>query len=252
MATYNNEEKDYITKKLDELRSKVVSVSNSKVNVIVKDNTEWDTNGTGAVKQVGYNAVEASRKSEINYLNRHLTSDRESFNKATDINKKNLYARRIVDTKKKIAYYNSPESNAVLEESCRGNMGLNCITNVTDNYKKAGAINKLIPGNMTFSAEAKNLGFRLLGKNEPVIPADVTQWIDNGIPHHAVTNVSDGRIEYASANGNQYKNNKNEIGFDTRSYRFVGTPKDSINWKNEYNQRYKDIAFTLQNNNLKK
>ena len=139
------------------------------------------------------------------------------------------------------------ELNKALEELEKGYPtlipGANCMYNAGDCY----GLN--IPGNRTFAAKHKNLGFKKISSKQ-MEPGDIVQDNRVGTPSHAMiydskdnegkplfnyargTSIGDINIDYV-------KQGKYPLPLDDyATYRYVGTPADSTQWINQYNQIY--------------
>lgn len=124
-------------------------------------------------------------------------------------------------------------------------LGPNCMYNAGDCY----GLN--IPGNLTFATKHKELGFKKVS-NDNLEPGDLVQDVRNGYPRHAMiydSKDNEGNLLFNYARGytipeaaydmkyNYVKQGKYPMdNYDV--YRYVGTPADSTQWVNEYNEMY--------------
>ena len=134
-----------------------------------------------------------------------------------------------------------------LEEKDRGYPklvpGANCMYNAGDCY----GLN--IPGNQTFVAKHKELGFKKAPKGS-MEPGDIVQDVRSGTPIHAMIYDSkdvEGNLLFNYARGNVYSDFENSYVKqgkyslpikDYDVYKYVGTPADSTQWINQYKQIY--------------
>lgn len=135
----------------------------------------------------------------------------------------------------------------LLEEKDRGYPklvpGANCMYNAGDCY----GLN--IPGNQTFVAKHKEIGFKKAPKGS-MEPGDIVQDVRGGIPIHAMiydSKDAEGNLLFNYARGNVYSDFENSYVKqgkyslpikDYDVYKYVGTPADSTQWINEYKQKY--------------
>ena len=134
-----------------------------------------------------------------------------------------------------------------LEEKDKGYpklvVGSNCMYNAGDCY----GLN--IPGNQTFAAKHKELGFKKAAKGS-MEPGDLVQDVRIGYPTHAMiydSKDNEGNLLFNYARGlgdtdiksDYIKQGKYTIPIkDYDVYKYVGTPADSTQWINEYKQIY--------------
>lgn len=118
--------------------------------------------------------------------------------------------------------------------------GLSCLYTATDNY----GVPYRVSGNQTFFANPGRYGFTRIPFSE-AMPGDIVQDVSKGTPMHAMMldhqssgvnyyNYSQGGKEQEDyvKSGTYYPTLENN---NTRNaYRFVGTPTDSLRWKQEY------------------
>ena len=139
------------------------------------------------------------------------------------------------------------ELDALLEELDKGYpkliAGANCMYNAGDCY----GLN--IPGNETFAAKHRQLGFKKAPKGS-MEPGDLVQDVRMGYPTHAM--IYDSKddennllFNYARGyNSTSVKENYVKQGKyplpekDYDVYKYIGTPADSTQWINEYKQKY--------------
>lgn len=143
------------------------------------------------------------------------------------------------------------ELDALLEELDKGYpklmAGSNCMYNAGDCY----GLN--IPGNQTFAAKHKELGFQKAPKGS-MEPGDLVQDVRMGYPTHAM--IYDSKddennflFNYArgynstSMKENYVKQGKYPLPIkDYDVYKYVGTSADSTQWINEYKEMYNKKA----------
>ena len=125
-----------------------------------------------------------------------------------------------------------------LEKRSTGEMA-NCINSLSECYPHG-----LPPGNSTFMSDPLKYGFKEISYEDKE-PGDLIQYMDDNKPHHAMifngyNEDGEARFNYSNG-GDKYKVNGRFLGplFDYKAYRYVGTPQDSINWFNEYNNQNK-------------
>ena len=134
-----------------------------------------------------------------------------------------------------------------LEEKDKGYpklvVGSNCMYNAGDCY----GLN--IPGNQTFAAKHKELGFKKAAKGS-MEPGDLVQDVRIGYPTHAMiydSKDNEGNLLFNYARGlgdtdiksDYIKQGKYSLPIkDYDVYKYVGTPADSAQWINEYKQKY--------------
>lgn len=139
------------------------------------------------------------------------------------------------------------ELNKALEELEKGYPtlipGANCMYNAGDCYR----LN--IPGNRTFAAKHKNLGFKKISSKQ-MKPGDIVQDNRVGTPSHAMiydSKDNEGKLLFNYARGTSIgdinidyvKQGKYPLPLDDyATYRYVGTPADSAQWINQYKQIY--------------
>lgn len=126
----------------------------------------------------------------------------------------------------------------------------NCMYNASDCY----GLN--IPGNQTFVAKHKKLGFKKAPKGS-MEPGDIVQDVRGGRPFHAMIydskdskgnllfNYAKGHTGYDAfdMNENYVKQGKYILPIkDYDVYKFVGTQADSTQWINEYKEIYNKKA----------
>ena len=121
--------------------------------------------------------------------------------------------------------------------------GANCMYNVGDCY----GLN--IPGNKTFAAKHKELGFEKAAKGS-MEPGDLVQDVKGGFPNHAMiydSKDAEGNLLFNYARGlgdtdiksDYVKQGKYPLPIkDYDVYKYVGTPADSTRWINDYKKIY--------------
>lgn len=140
--------------------------------------------------------------------------------------------------------------NKLLEERDNGYpsliYGANCMYNAGDCY----GLN--IPGNQTFVAKHKELGFKKYLKGSMEL-GDIVQDVRGGTPIHAM--IYDSKDNEGNLLFNYAKGHTNDSAFDINKnyvkqgkyripiedfdvYKYVGIPADSTQWINEYKQKY--------------
>lgn len=126
--------------------------------------------------------------------------------------------------------------------------GPGCIYTATDNYGKQYRVS----GNRTFAANPNKYGFVKINTKDRQ-PGDLQQHLAGNPIHMMIFNGYDekGKPRYNYSSGEPMKVNANypineEDGHRIDTFRFVGTPADSVKWTNEYNELY------MNNNNKKR
>ncbi len=118
--------------------------------------------------------------------------------------------------------------------------GPGCIYTATDNYGKQYRV----AGNETFAANPNKYGFVKINTKDRQ-PGDLQQHVSyrpihmmlfNGYDEHGKPRYNYSSGEPMKVNANYPIDEKNGDRIDT--YRFVGTPADSVRWTNEYNKLY--------------
>ena len=156
-------------------------------------------------------------------------------------------SRAMAEGNKKLAALRQEELDSYLKEKDKGYPklvpGANCMYNAGDCY----GLN--IPGNQTFVAKHKELGFKKAPKGS-MEPGDIVQDVRGGTPIHAMIydgKDTEGNLLFNYARGNGYADLENGYvkqgnyplpikDFDV--YKYVGTPADSTQWINEYKEMY--------------
>lgn len=244
---------EFITQKLDSIRNDALERSRKKTNDETTKVTEADVYGKKYVidrAQKAYDIVSSiynkKLKDKYEQYKKHnpLTSDIYSNIKdiENDEDLKNMYeslnnAKKILSDAKNGKY--------------NGHALDNCIANLSEFYPHG-----LPYGNQTFKAKHKKYGFNLIDTWD-VKPGDLIQHIKDNKPYHAMMyngidsdsiptfNYSDGGEPWNGLGG--YGTNKyypdavaedGEHLWDVDVYRYTGTPQDSIQWFNEYDQKY--------------
>lgn len=160
-------------------------------------------------------------------------------------------SRAMAEGNKKLAALRQEELDSYLKEKDKGYPklvpGANCMYNAGDCY----GLN--IPGNQTFVAKHKELGFKKAPKGS-MEPGDIVQDVRGGTPIHAMIydgKDTEGNLLFNYARGNGYADLEN--GYvkqgkyplpikDYDVYKYVGTPADSTQWINEYKEMYNKKA----------
>ena len=180
-----------------------------------------------------------------NYVNNNIRFQEEQLSRIMsryDQYKNRYGIRAIQDEQEALDKY--------LEEKDKGYPklvpGSNCMYNAGDCY----GLN--IPGNLTFAAKHKELGFKKAPKGS-MEPGDIVQDVSTRKPIHAMiydSKDSEGNLLFNYARGhtgddafdineNYIKQGKYTIPIkDFDIYKYVGTPADSTQWINEYKQKY--------------
>ena len=180
-----------------------------------------------------------------NYVNNNIRLQEEQLSRIMsryDQYKNRYGIRAIQDEQEALDKY--------LEEKDKGYPklvpGSNCMYNAGDCY----GLN--IPGNLTFAAKHKELGFKKAPKGS-MEPGDIVQDVSTRKPIHAMiydSKDSEGNLLFNYARGdtgddafdineNYIKQGKYTIPIkDFDVYKYVGTPADSTQWINEYKQKY--------------
>lgn len=113
--------------------------------------------------------------------------------------------------------------------------GENCIINATDNYGVP------VKGNWTFMENYPKYGFKEVDYRDSQ-PGDIVQFFNKTGPYHAgiLENNDINNPTYNGTHGGHiYNTDIKMLPMTTgnrRYYRFVGTPKDSAQWKKDYDQ----------------
>lgn len=255
---------EYITQKLDSIRNNALERSRSKTQDETTLVTEADVYG----KKYVINRAEEIYNIASSIYNKRLKYKYEEYKKNNPLASEIYTNIKDIENDEdlKRMYENLNNAKKTINDAKNGKyngMELNnCIANLSEFYPHG-----LPYGNQTFKANPGKYGFSLIDTWD-VEPGDLIQHINYGVPDHAMIyngvdekgkhtfNYSDGDIPYFLEDGKLhggYGTNKHypdavaEDGkhlWDVDVYRYTGTPQDSIQWSNEYDQKY---GKTLKN-----
>lgn len=251
---------EYITKKLDSIRSNALERSRKKTNKETTILNESNIYGRKAV----VNRLQNLYNSNLYLYNTMLENIYNNYKKNNPIISEKYTNLDFIENDVTLKSYKETldKSKKLLEDAKNGKYNgrslSNCIANLSEFYPHG-----LPYGNQTFKTNHKKYGFSLIDTWD-VKPGDLVQHLYlNGTPEHAMIyngiddkgnhtfNYSDGREPINGIGG--YKTGKyyppavTEDGkhlWDVDVYRYTGTPQDSIQWSNEYDQKY---GKTLKN-----
>lgn len=220
----DSDEDKYIKQKADSVIQTALHKSRTRKNVEVPllDDPEYDKK-----LQAAYEAMITAQNDTIDPFARDILKDMfgiEGPNKAK-------IANDMADR-----YYK-------LLRHPNKSVGATCMYNASDCYGKEHRV----PGNQTFKENPKKYGFNKI----PIKDAkegDLVQVINkyDGVPNHAMiindaSNPDSLTFNYVDG-GNEERNIKINAKYPIDdmytydSYRFVGSPQDSVKWKNEYHR----------------
>lgn len=136
-------------------------------------------------------------------------------------------------------------------------VGATCMYNASDCYGKEHRV----PGNQTFKENPKKYGFNKIPMKD-ANEGDLVQVINkyDGVPNHAMiindaSNPDSLTFNYVDG-GDEERNIKINAKYPIDdmytydAYRFVGSPQDSVKWKNEYHRLNKKLLGGNMKHNL--
>ena len=254
---------EYITQKLDSIRNNALERSRNKTNKETTIVAEADVYGRKYMinrLQEDYNIAKYFYDKILQQSYSEYKKDNpiisEKYTLLDEVNNKEY----LQDFEKKLK-----DAKSALDDAKNGKYDgyylNNCIANLSEFYPHG-----LPYGNQTFKANPKKYGFSLIDTWD-VKPGDLIQHIEYGVPAHAMIyngidekgkhtfNYSDGGSPYMKegimyggyGTNKHYPNAVSNDGkhlWDVDVYRYTGTPQDSIQWSNEYDQKY---GKTLKN-----
>ena len=222
---------DFITQKLVYLRNKALEISRNKkepTKVYVSD-VMSDEQAEKFKKQTYTEELQNAMSLGYNPHGMYLISEEDGGQGITKKHDPTYFANVPNE-------YTREHIVQQLERRKTGEMA-NCIKSLSECYPHG-----LPTGNSTFMADPLKYGFQEISFDEKQ-PGDLIQHINNGKPSHAM--IFNGYDEndkprFNYSNGfDEYKVNGKYYSFlpfiNYKAYRYVGTPQDSINWINEYN-----------------
>ena len=254
---------EYITQKLDSIRNNALERSRNK--------TQDETTEVNEAKVYGrkylINRLQESYNIAKSIYNRVLNDKYKLYKKENPINSEVYTNIKYINDDSELLNLDF-ELNAAkqtLDAAKRGEYNgkelSNCIANLSEMFPHG-----LPYGNQSFKDNPGKYGFSLIDTWD-IEPGDLVQYINYGTPNHAM--IYNGIDEYGEhtfnyANGHMpfedngvilggYKSGRHypeavakdgEHLWDVDVYRYTGTPKDSIQWSNEYDQKY---GKTLKN-----
>lgn len=251
---------EYITQKLDNIRNSALEKSRNKTQDETTDVTEADVYG----KKQLIDRLQDEYNIKLSLYNRFLEDIYNDYKENNPITSEKYTKLDFIENNEDFKYYYEHLNNAkkLLEDAKNGKYKgyelSNCIANLSEMFPHG-----LPYGNQTFKANHKKYGFSLIDTWD-VKPGDLIQHLENNKPRHAMIyngtdhngmptfNYSDGGEPSWNGVGG-YGTNKHfpaavaEDGkhlWDVDVYRYTGTPQDSIQWSNEYDQKY---GKTLKN-----
>lgn len=250
---------EYITQKLDSIRNNVLERSRNKTQDETTLINELDVYG----RKYLINRLQESYNIAKSFYDKMLNNKYELYKKENPIRSEVYSDINYINNDSELDYYASNLNNAkqLLDNAKKGIYNgkalNNCIANLSEMFPHS-----LPYGNQTFKANPGKYGFSLIDTWD-VEPGDLIQHIKFGEPYHAmIYNGTDNNgmhtFNYSDGgepgwNGGGYGTNKHypeavaEDGkhlWDVDVYRYTGTPQDSIQWSNEYDQKY---GKTLKN-----
>ena len=250
---------EFITQKLDSIRNDALERSRKKT----KDETTLVTEADVYGRKYVINAAEEIYNIASSIYNKRLKYKYEQYKKNNPLNSEIYTNIKDIENDEdlKRMYENLNNAKKTISDAKNGKYnGLeltNCIANLSEMFPHG-----LPYGNQTFKANPKKYGFSLIDTWD-VEPGDLVQHIQHNTPHHAMIyngidekgkhtfNYSDGLSPHIKDGGYgtnlYYPEAVAEDGkhlWDVDVYRYTGTPQDSIQWSNEYDQKY---GKTLKN-----
>lgn len=260
---------EYITQKLDSIRNDALERSRNKTQAETTTINEADVYG----KKQLIDFLQNEYNDKLFLYNRFLEDRYDNYKKNNPITSEKYTKLDFIENNVDFKYYYEQLNNAknLLEDAKNGKYNgkalNNCIANLSEMFPHG-----LPYGNQTFKANPKKYGFSLIDTHD-VLPGDLIQHLNynlNGQPDHAMIyngidkngkhtfNYSDGGepsmregIVYGGYGSNKkYPKAVAKDGkhlWDVNVYRYTGTPQDSIQWSNEYDQKY---GKTLKNGGL--
>lgn len=256
---------EYITQKLDSIRNYALERSRNKTQNETTSVTEADVYG----KKQLIDKLQDEYNNAIHWYNVFLEDAYNKYKIDNPITSEKYTKLDFIEDDKNVKYFYEQLNNAknLLEDAKNGKYKgedlNNCIANLSEMFPHG-----LPYGNQTFKANPKKYGFSLIDTWD-VEPGDLVQTLLYGkTPHHAMIyngvnekgkhtfNYSNGSTPHFLEDGELhggYGANKyfpeavTEDGkhlWDVDVYRYTGTPQDSIQWSNEYDQKY---GKTLKN-----
>lgn len=250
---------EYITQKLDSIRNNALERSRKKTQDETTVVTEADVYG----KKELIDELQQEYNNALSTYNIWLEDIYNKYKKDNPITSEKYTKLDFIENNKKLKYYYEHLNDAknLLEDAkngkYKGHELSNCIANLSEMFPHG-----LPYGNESFRSNPKKYGFSLIDTWD-VEPGDLIQYIFNGRPNHAMIyngidengnhtfNYSNGFSP--SIEGGGYGTNKHYPDvvakdgkhlWDVDVYRYTGTPQDSIQWSNEYDQKY---GKTLKN-----
>lgn len=254
---------EYIAQKLDNIRNNALERSRNKTQDETTLVTEADVYG----KKYVINRAEEIYNIASSIYNKRLKDKYEQYKKNNPLNSEIYTNIKDIENDEdlKRMYENLNNAKKTISDAKNGKYNgmelSNCIANLSEFYPHG-----LPYGNQTFKANPEKYGFSLIDTWD-VEPGDLIQHINYGTPDHAmiyngVDENGDHTFNYSSGDspyiidGNLYggyganKHYPEAVAkdgkhlWDVDVYRYTGTPQDSIQWSNEYDQKY---GKTLKN-----
>ena len=244
---------EYITKKLDSIRNNALERSRKKTQDETTVITEADVYG----KKYVIDEIQRLYDDASSYYNTILKDKYEEYKKHNPLISESHTNIKYIENdehlkniSKTLKYYKNLIEDAK-NGKYKGDELSNCIANLSEMFPHG-----LPYGNKTFKENPKKYGFSLIDTWD-VEPGDLIQHLFyDGTPYHAmIYNGVDknGDHTFNYSNGTTYGINKHYpkvVAKDGKHlwnvdvYRYTGTPQDSIQWSNEYDQKY---GKTLKN-----
>lgn len=254
---------EYITQKLDSIRNNALERSRNKTQDETTLVTEADVYG----KKYVINRAEEIYNIASSIYNKRLKYKYEQYKKNNPLNSEIYTNIKDIENDEdlKRMYENLNNAKKTLSDAKNGKYNgmelSNCIANLSEMFPHG-----LPYGNQTFKENPEKYGFSLIDTWD-VEPGDLIQHINYGTPDHAmiyngVDENGDHTFNYSSGDS-PYIIDDNLYGgygankhypeavakdgkhlWDVDVYRYTGTPQDSIQWSNEYDQKY---GKTLKN-----
>lgn len=256
-TTVTPTKEQYITQKLDSVRNSALEKSRNKTQdqtTIVYEGDVYGNKQLISILQERYN----NAASWFNYI---LDASYENYKRNNPILSEKYTRLDLIENYPDFQYYLKYINDAqkLLEAAkngeCKGQEVSNCIANLSEMFPHG-----LPYGNQSFQANPTKYGFSLIDTQD-VKPGDLIQYVEHGVPIHAMMyngvdkngkptfNYSNGLSPYMEDGvlKGGYGTNKHYPDVVSKDgkhlenanvYRYTGTPQDSIQWSNEWEQQY--------------
>lgn len=243
MPHYTEDEKQAIAKKIEQYRLASLAISNNRSEgfsrpTSINDKNQYKEYSNTLIKYYEKDISDLENKNyvlnKVDLIKPKIVIPLQNKNiiNKDKIDYNNLQIKTYQDEISKLNKYGYANYKV-----CDKDYSNNCIATATENYKKAGAINSTYQSNYDFSKNYKKYGFNKV--NEPKA-GDLTM-IETD---HMITAANNkNRYNYAPGSGEDRYEKDVSWNFGGRkhtNYTFVGTPQDSIKWRNEYIESIKN------------